>query len=87
MTLNDLAWLDLSTGRARMAMANLSEAEHILDPFWCSSPSTYGDWMAQVLLARAQTCGAIKTPGTEACALARRALAARGVHKCRKVAL
>ena len=75
MTLNNLANLLLSNGRAEEADTHASEAEGILDPFWQARQELHGNQMARILSTRAQIFEVGNKTG-EACALARRALAA-----------
>jgi hypothetical protein len=75
-TLGSLADFYLSTKRAKMAVAQASEAERILDPLWRAKPALYGDEMARVLATRAQICELVMGSSAEASAFARRAFEA-----------
>jgi tetratricopeptide (TPR) repeat protein len=75
-TLNNLAILCLSAERIQEVETHAFEAEHILDPLWQENPELHGNQMARILWTRAQVCDASNEPTSEACALARRALAA-----------
>ena len=75
-TLNGLTYLYLSNGQIDEAKASGSEAEQILDPLWQENPEVHGNRMARTLWTRARIAEAAKAPASEACALARRALAA-----------
>ena len=75
-TLNNLAHFDHSAGRTQEAETNASESERIIDPLWQANPELHGNRMARILFTRAEACEATKQPAAEACALARRALAA-----------
>jgi tetratricopeptide (TPR) repeat protein len=75
MTLNNLAFLQFSEGSVEAAEASASEAIEILEPLWQANPELHGNLMARILWTRAlieEAAG--KT--AEACALARRGLAA-----------
>jgi tetratricopeptide (TPR) repeat protein len=75
-TLGSLAEFYLSTKRTKMAAAQASEAERLLDPLWRAKPALYGDEMAGVLATRAQICESIMGSSAEAIAFARRAIEA-----------
>jgi tetratricopeptide (TPR) repeat protein len=75
-TLNNLANLDHLTGRTQEAETHASEAERILEPLWQANPELHGNLMAKILWTRVLVSEASKKPAAEACALARRALAA-----------
>lgn len=74
-TLNNLAFHLHSTGRFQEAETNASEAERILHPLWQAYPELHGNQMASTLDTRARVAEAGQKTA-EACALARRALAA-----------
>ena len=74
-TLNNLGFFHYSDGRFGEAKAQVSEAESILDLFWQANPEVHGDLMARILWTHALVREATKEP-VEACAFARRALAA-----------
>jgi tetratricopeptide (TPR) repeat protein len=75
-TLNNLACFCFSAGRIPEAETHASGAESILDPFWQANPELHGNLMAKILWTRALVSEASQQPAAEACALARRALAA-----------
>jgi tetratricopeptide (TPR) repeat protein len=75
MTLNNLANFYLSADRIQEAEKHATEAERILDPLWQANPELHGNLMARILWNRALIAEASRQP-SEACALARRALAA-----------
>jgi tetratricopeptide (TPR) repeat protein len=75
-TLVGLAGLYLSANRMRMAMAQASEAERLLDPHWRANPVPNGDQMARVLATHAQICQSMASSSAEATTLAERALEA-----------
>jgi len=75
-TMVSLAALYLSTNRIKMAMAQVSEAERLLDPQWRANPIPNGDQMARVLAAHAQICQSMASSSAEATTLAERALEA-----------
>ena len=75
MTLNDLAYFCHSSGHAEEAQRQAFEAEGILDPLWRANPDLHGNPMARILWTRALISEASGKP-SEACALARRGLAA-----------
>jgi tetratricopeptide (TPR) repeat protein len=75
-TQNNLANLYFSTGRIQEATTHASEAERILEPLWQANLELHGNQMAKILLMRALIFVAAQKPAAEACALARRALAA-----------
>jgi tetratricopeptide (TPR) repeat protein len=75
-TLNNLAYLCLSTGQIQHAETHASEAERIIEPLWQANPELHGDLMAKTLWNRALISEAAQKPAAEACAFARRALAA-----------
>jgi tetratricopeptide (TPR) repeat protein len=75
-TLNNLAVLYSDTQRMKEAEAACREAEGILEPLWFVNPELHGDQMARILLMRALLCESLGESGTNACALARQALAA-----------
>jgi hypothetical protein len=76
MTLNNLANLYSATYWMKEAEAACREAEGILEPLWFVNPELHGDQMARILLMRALLCESLGESGTNACALASRALAA-----------
>ena len=76
MTLNNLAVLYRATQRMKEAEAACRKAEGILEPLWFVNPELHGDQMARILLMRALLCESLGESGTNASALARRALAA-----------
>jgi len=78
--LNNLVLLDFLGGRLEDAINHAVEARRILTPIWEINPSAHGDLMARIHRNRAEIAEAVakatNQPTTEACALARRALAA-----------
>jgi tetratricopeptide (TPR) repeat protein len=74
-TLNNLAYFQFSQGRIEEAQANAMEAERILTSLWHANPELHGNRMARTLSTRALIAEAGQL-APEACALARRALAA-----------
>jgi len=74
--LNNLASFSLSTGQMQEAEKHASEAERVLDPLWQANPALHGNLMAKILGTRSEIAEADQRPATEACDLARRALAA-----------
>jgi tetratricopeptide (TPR) repeat protein len=76
MTLNNLANLYRATQRMKEAEEAYREAEDLLEPFWCANPEVHGDQMAKIWSMRALLCLGLEERSTDACALARRALAA-----------
>jgi tetratricopeptide (TPR) repeat protein len=76
MTLNNLALLYSATQRMKEAEEACREAEGLLEPLWRVNPEVHGDQMGRILLMRALVCEALGESSTDACALARRALAA-----------
>src|SRR5664280_3418439 len=75
-TLNNLANLYSDTQRRKEAEEACREAEGLLEPLWRVNPEVHGDQMARILGTRALVCEALGESSTDACALARRALAA-----------
>ncbi|MGA3082031.1 MAG: tetratricopeptide repeat protein [Terracidiphilus sp.] len=75
-TLNNLACFCLSAGRIPEAETYAFRAEGILDPLWQADPELHGNQMARILWTRTLVSEASQQPAAEACALARRALAA-----------
>ncbi len=76
MTLNNLANLYRTTQRMQQAEEACHEAEALLEPLWSANPEVHGDQMARILLMRALLCEETGESNSDACALARRALAA-----------
>src|SRR5205823_9238840 len=75
-TLNNLAILYRDTQRMKEANVCCREAETLLERLWRANPEVHGDVMARILYMRALLCEPDEESTTEACGLARRALAA-----------
>jgi tetratricopeptide (TPR) repeat protein len=73
--LNNLGNFYLATEQVAEAQTHVSDAERVLEPLWLANPELHGNQMAKTLWTHALCREAAKDP-TEACALARRALAA-----------
>jgi tetratricopeptide (TPR) repeat protein len=76
VTLKNLAVLYSDTQRMEKAWDYCREAESVLEPLWHTDPKLHGDEMSRILCTHALLCLQSGNSREEACAFARRALAA-----------